>query len=417
MTPMLALGNNYDVMLNMVIKDELLYSVNTQEWLALLRELLDISIRQWGAKWVSTWRFEFYAPEAIYDCQEAGSFMDLFQQSEKMIHDALPEAKVGGPALSVDSANRSRWSDWFAGVTERNIQVDFISAEIWADHTLKEHRLKGKYGEQKVFQTLDELKNADASLAIQKTRELKSSMERFGYENKPLYISAFGITKHQAAAAQIGGHCAAYIAKCNLELNDLVQGIGCWKALNCEEEYADEKKIIGFGCGLTSRFDVKNINWYAQSFLTGLMPYRLFQGLNYVVTTDRDENYAILLHNCKNYSAYFCKYYLEWDHMSKFADGQQYESNTALEQTIFISGAADGDYWADQYLIGDHHGCLGAVLQQMGELRTIGEHESQYLAGQSLPYRNTFKMTSDGGLRFSVTLQPNEVMLLRIFPE
>lgn len=417
LSPMLALGNNCDVMLNMVIRDDLAYSVSTQEWLALLQELLDTSIRYWGTKWVSTWRFEFYAPEALYDTKEDGDFMELFRKSERMIHEILPAAQVGGPALSVDSTSISHWNDWFAGVAEQNIQVDFISAEVWADHTINVNRFEGQYGVQKTSQTTEKLNNADASLAIQRTRELKTIMRDYGYENIPLYISALGITKHNATFAQIGGHCAAYLVKCNLELNDLVQGIGCWKALNYEEEYANEYRIIGYGCGLTSRFDLKNINWYAQSFLTGLMPYRLFWGSNYVVTTDRDRSYAILIHNCKNYSAYFYKHYLEWDHMINFSDGRYYESNTALEQTISISGATDGDYWADQYLIGDHHGCLAAVLQQIGEIRVVGEKESLYLAGQSMPYRNRFRITSDGGLRFSVTLQPNEVMLLRIFPE
>lgn len=49
------------------------------------------------------------------------------------------------------------------------------------------------------------------------------------------------------------------------------QGIGCWKALNNESEYLEENQIVGNGCGLIGRFDLKNINWYAQIFLTGLM--------------------------------------------------------------------------------------------------------------------------------------------------
>lgn len=415
LTPMLALGNNYEVMMDTLVTDRLSYSVSIEHWLLFLKELLYYSVQRWGAEWVSNWRFEFFFPETTYDDQPQEQFLDLFEQSMSLIHAAAPGARVGGPALPVDSLHRLRWKKWFEGLADRDLKADFISTEIWADHAWKIDKFRGQYGEQREFCTIGDMYSADAALAVQKVEEIRSSMAQYGYESTPLYVSALGITKYQAAAAQIGGHCAAHLIKCNLELNDLVQGIGCWKALNCEAEYLEEDQIVGTGCGLTSRFDLKNINWYAQIFLTGLMPYRLFQGLNYIVTTDRHGGFAILLHNSKNYSSYFCKHYHD-KRALEFADQRLYESDAALEQTILISDAPDMDYWVDQHLIGNHHGCIGAVLKQMGTLRLFGEHEIGYLAGQSLPYQHTYRLTADHGLRFSITLQPNEVMLLRIIP-
>ena len=137
---------------------------------------------------------------------------------------------------------------------------------------------EGNTGKLREFCTIGDLYSADAALAVQKAEEVRNSMMQYGYGDTPLYVSALGVTRYQAAAAQIGGHCAAHLIKCNLELNDLVQGIGCWKALNCESEYLEENQIVGNGWAPISHFDLKNINWYAQVFLTGLMPYRLFSG-------------------------------------------------------------------------------------------------------------------------------------------
>lgn len=415
LSPMLAMGNNYEVMMDTLVVDKHSYFTSIAHWQDFLKELLDFSIQRWGVEWVSTWRFEFFFPETMYEEQPQEEFLALFEQSLTLIHQLAPDAQVGGPALPVDSVHRPRWKTWFEGLFSRDIKPDFISMEIWANHAWKIETFRGLYGEMREFYSIGDMYSADAALAVQKAEEILASMAQYGYAGTPLYVSALGVTKYQAAAAQIGGHCAAHLIKCNLELNDLVQGIGCWKALNNESEYLEENQIVGNGCGLIGRFDLKNINWYAQIFLTGLMPYRLFQGLNYIVTTDRCGGFSILLHNSKNYSPYFCKHYHDGRTLD-FTDQRLYESDEALEQTILLSGVAHKDYWVDQHLIGNYHGCIGVVLKQMGTIRQFGEHEIGYLAGQSLPYQHTYRMTADHGLRFSITLQPNEVMLLKIIP-
>ena len=416
LTPMLCFGESYEVMPDAVMVSEDGYSRSLPEWLELLRELLDFSISRWGEQWVSTWRFEFCMPETLYGQENHEAFMELFDRSAALIRQRLPGAAIGGPALSLSRENAGRWNAWFQGIGRMGLEPDFISMELWADHTYHTDKFQGQHFEWKKIHTMGELENADAALAIQKVQSVKRLMAQFGYEDKKLFVSAMGITKYEATSAQVGGHCAAYLTKCILELNELVDGIGCWKAINTEAEYLDEHMTFSTGCGLLSRYRLKNINYYAFSFLTGLLPYKLFQGLHTIVTTDQKGNYAVLIHNCKTYSEYFYRHYTDEKGL-KFDDPRNYTSNVALEQTISIRNVIPQEYVIRQFLIGDHHGCIASVLLQMGRVRILDESEIEYVAGQSLPYQHAFTVVSQEELNLSVTLQPNEVMLLRISPE
>ena len=341
--------------------------------------------------------------------------MELMEQSISIIREKLPEIRIGGPALPVDHTRRKRLDTWFREVSRRGLALDFVSVELWSDYVHSREALEGPFGEPRQIHTLRSLHNADDALPVQKTLQIRQLMQQHGLGSLPLYISAFGITKYQASAAQWGGHCGAYLIKCNLELNELADGIGCWKAFSDETEYDDEYQILGSGCGLMGRYNLKNINWYAWHFLTGLMPYVLFRGMNCIVTTDRKGSFAVIVHNCKNYSGYFCRRYLEAS-ARNYSDPRLYTSTAALEQTVRLQGARPGQYIVTQHLIGDHHGCVSTVLRQIGQMRIPGDHETEYLYGQSLPYQHAYRVEAAGSLDFTVTLQANEVMLLRIHP-
>ncbi len=414
LTPILVLGENYSVMVDGVMLSEG-YQMSPAEWYAYLAEILEVSVSRWGMEWVSRWRFEFHFPENLFGQDSRGCFIDLFEKSAAMIREKLRSAQIGGPAIPVDGAHLPRLKQWLREVVERKIPVDYISVELWADFTYKKEEFAGFLGERHENHMLDAIQNADNGLPVQKIQLLRSLMAQYGVEELPICVAALGITKYQAAAAQQGGHCAAFLVKSNLDLMEQVEGIGCWKALSSETEYADEYQIIGSGCGLMSRYDLRNINWYGQVFLTGLMPFVLQKGMNSIVTTDRNGSFAVILHNCKSYSPWFCKHYLDARALD-FEDPRLYTSGAALEQTIRLVGVKPGAYRVEQHLVGDHHGCVSAVLRQMGSVHVPGEHEVEYLYGQSLPFQHAYQVEASDSLDFAVTLQANEVMLLRIHP-
>lgn len=416
LTPMLLLGNYYQLMPDAVMVNNDGYSIGLEDWLFFLEEALQISVARWGKEWVDTWRFEFHLPQTLYGDDTFDQFIRLYTDSAALIRRYLPNAEIGGPALSFVKDHTPRLDAWFRLLQERGLRPDFISMELWADYTYNIESFRGQYGEPKELHTIHQIHNADTSLVKQNVQLMKRKMAQYGYEDTKLYVSALGITKYRATSAQVGGHCSAYLTKCILELNDMVDGIGCWKALNSEAEYQDEYVTFGMGCGLLSRHELKNLNYYAFSFLTGLFPYKLSQGLHSIVTTDNRGNYAVLIHNCKNYSDYFCRHYTDEKGL-QFRDPRLYKSNVALEQTIVIQDIVPQEYIIKQFLIGDQHGCIASVLLQMGRVRILDETEIEYVAGQSLPYLHAYTISCEQELQFSVTLQPNEVMLLKISPE
>lgn len=414
LTPMLALGNSDKVTLGAVMLDES-YTVGMQDWLEMLHNMLDAAVLHWGKRWVSTWRFEFYMPERLYGQTDPEVFFDLFEASYRLIREHLPQAEIGGPAMAMDGAHLSRWRQWLEAVRQRGIQPDFVSTELWADHTVRTDGFPGQYLEWRESKAVERLDAADTALVGQKIASLRGLMAEFGLDAK-LYVSALGITKHQAAAAQIGGHCSAYLIRSLLELQGLVDGVGCWKAVNHEAEYPDIYSVYSTGCGLMSRYALKNPSWYAYSFLTKLPKKLLLRDNHCIVTTDGLEHYSVLLHNCKNYSSYFCKNYL-LPQGETFTEERMYTDNSARKYNVTLSGIAPGAYLVRQYLIGDHHGCIAQVLREMGQFRKLSRTEVAYVAGQSMPFQHNYRVTAERDLNFSVTLQPNETMLMMIEPE
>ena len=180
LSPMLVMGNNYEVMMDTLVVDKHSYFTSIAHWQDFLKELLDFSIQRWGVEWVSTWRFEFFFPETMYEEQPQEEFLALFEQSLTLIHQLAPDAQVGGPALPVDSVHRPRWKTWFEGLSSRGIKPDFISMEIWADHAWKIEKFRGLYGEMQEFYSIGDMYSADAALAVQKAEEILASMAQSG---------------------------------------------------------------------------------------------------------------------------------------------------------------------------------------------------------------------------------------------
>ena len=133
-----------------------------------------------------------------------------------------------------------------------------------------------------------------------------------------------------------------------------------------------------------------------------------------MVTGDGSGRYGVVLHNCKNYSDLFLRNYLT-PRGEDFHDPNMYAGSAALEQKLAFPATAS-TYLVRQYLMGDHHGCIAPVIQQMGEIVRLSDSEIDYISGQSLPYQHTFRIKAQEELRLTVTLQPNEIMLLLISP-
>lgn len=413
--PMLALGDTYKVTADAIMLEDGGYSVAPRDYLEMLEALLERAIHYWGRSWVSSWRFEFHMPKYLYGQENNQGFLDLFSQCASLLRRKIPKVEIGGPSMAMDSTHLSRWQDWFQGVTERKIPIDFVSVELWGDYTLREETYLGKDRDPRGALTVEKLERADGDLVLQKLNSIRTMMEEAGL-NAKLYVSALGVTKYQATAAQIGGHCGAYLTRTILALGDQVDGLGCWKAINREQEYPEEDSVFGSGCGLYSRYGLKNPNYYAYEFLSNLLPRRVYQGLHCLVTADSQGRYAILIHNCRDYSRYFYKNYLNEKSLN-FSESRQYDDYSALHQTLVLKHIPQGSYLVQQYLIGDHHGCIASVLEKLGVYPHLSPRDTAYVSGQSMPYQHNYRLYSQGETSITITLQPNEVMLLMLVHE
>lgn len=417
LTPMLCWGNNYEIMSDSLWESQSPYMKTENDIHDLLDGLLNVAIDRWGQEWVSTWRFEFRMPTDLYGSDDPADFMGLFQRIREKIKGKLSNAAIGGPALPYDSAHLKRWKAFFQGLDNMNAP-DFISVELWHDYTLRKIPVSHDGPRPNLFTQiyLDKVEPTDSSRLQDKVTAIREMMENTGIGDKKLIISALGVTKYQATAAQLGGHCCANLVKSNLLLSEWADGIGCWKLSNSEAEYPDEYQVYNSGCGIMGRYGLKHPGWYAYYFLAQQLPILYLKNRNLLVTTDGNNRYVILLHNCKEYSMIFYKSYGDI-RSQDFENARLYQDTVALQQTIVLNDVPNGSYLVKQYLVGDHYGSVASVMNQMGIVHRFDYDEISYIEGRSLPYQHTFSVPAEDGLSLSVSLRANEVMLLLISPE
>ncbi len=408
--PMFSFGSSYVLESNCIIQFDNGYLYDAEQWFDFLGQFMHIAAKRWEEEWLSQWRFEFCMIDPLYDGQY--DFMDLFERSVKIIRSYLPLAQIGGPSIPYDSNAAVRMREWMKGVEVRNIQIDFVSYELWGECKLENQRSQMSDGVRTKVKRIASIVKIDAHAAIQSALFIRELMKDYNLSDKKLMVSALGTLKYHPRETQMGGSCSAYLVRAIMGLLPYVDGIGCWKALINEAEYHDENVFHSSACGLINRFGLHTQSWYAYQFLSELLSHQLFQNSSIIVTSNRKDNYAILIHNLKNYSDYFYKN----SHVDprQMGDKRCYTNDSAFRASLRLTNVRPGKYRVCQQLVGDRYGCVAAVISRLGAFDPLRKELIPYIAGQSQPYQYYYMLDVTDDMELSVLLQANETMLLLV---
>ena len=152
---------------------------------------------------------------------------------------------------------------------------------------------------------------------------------------------------------------------------------------------------------------------FAYDFLKRLFPYYIGREENYLITTDRHDNYSIICHNQQvlNYN-----YYLTSEtEMERTAMWKYYEDRQKLELHIKLEGVTEGSYRVKVYRINDTSGSVMKIWEDLDYERELSRNDLKYLRRVCEPNMTIRTVNSSGGdLMIDEVLQPNEITLIRV---
>ena len=167
--------------------------------------------------------------------------------------------------------------------------------------------------------------------------------------------------------------------------------------------------------GLLTRKGVRKPSFYAYKFLNKLDRFLVFKDDFCLITNDTNNYFEIVCHNCKDLNYKF------YDNEGQGFDikmiAQYFEDNDELTFSFSIENIEEGTYFIKSRYINDENGSALTEWIKMNfeDSSFFGPDEMQFLKAVSQPSINGKTVQTDHGiLKFSFTLQPNEIRHIHI---
>ena len=256
-------------------------------------------------------------------------------------------------------------------------------------------------------------RNTDNEALLHHLLREKSIIAEAGMWDLPLIISEWNLTPSVRNYINDTTFKGAYIVKNILDIYGKADVIAYGAGTDRQYTSFDTPDLLFGGTGLLTKDAIMKPAAFAFDFLNRLYPYYIGKEKNYLITTDRHDNYGIICHNQQtlNYN-----YYLTPEtEMERSAMWKYYEERRKLRIHIRLEGVTNGSYRVKVYRINDNS---GSVLKIWGDLDYVGDlsrDDLKYFRRVCEPNMTIRSMeTHDSQLLIEEELLPNELMFIRV---
>ncbi|MCF0134842.1 MAG: helix-turn-helix domain-containing protein [Lachnospiraceae bacterium] len=371
------------------------------------KELLDALIRHWKLRYShkerSGWRFELWIDEEHWGKPETDSlYFQQFGCIFEAIKKVFPDAEIGGCGFRIGLSDVDAFVLPFLEKWRREkVTPDFISILFFPYE-------RGEK-EQDTFSR----RMTDNEAMLHKVKAFRNNLTEAGFENIKLYITEWNLTISQRNYMNDALFKGAYIVKSFLDTLHLVDGLFYFFATDLVSEFADASGLVNGSTGLISKDGIWKPAGAAYQFASWLYGHEVHKGKNFLVTTDGNGSYGILLHAQKplNYL-----YYLEREEdvdreaLRKYFDDQE---NTDIE--LIMEKVPEGTYKVKSYQVDERSGNIMNFWKELGFDTELTRHDIHYLKKICTPRLTISTQSTDRGkLILNAGLMPNEVRFIRI---
>ncbi len=372
-----------------------------EQWERLMRSFMRHLSHHYGQNELDEWRMELWFDESWRGdpcCRER--YLELFDVTYRAVKNCNEKIRIGGYGIRMDTGFAERLAflkEW----NRRETRPDFLSVMFYA----YERREDGidRYA----------TRNTDDNALINSLQHEKALIAEAGMWDLPLLITEWNLTPSVRNYINDTTFKAAYLIKNTIALYGKVDVAAYCAGSDRQYSSFDTPELLFGGAGLLTKDAIMKPAAFAYDFLRRLYPFYVGREENYLITTDRHDNYSIICHNQQvlNYN-----YYLTPEtEMEREAMWKYYEGRRKLTLRIRLEGVTNGAYQIKVYRINDMSGSVMKIWSDLNYEQEPSRNDLKYFRRACEP-NMTIRMaeTRDETLLLEEELQPNEITLLRV---
>lgn len=262
---------------------------NMEDWTSLVKATLRHLSSRYGEQEVACWPCEIWNEPNLtvfWENADKDKYLDLYEATALAVKEAVPEMKVGGPAICGGEHSLDWIRDFLSFCERRNLPVDFVTRHAYLG---LETTKKGRY-------TYHDM--ADPSAMIEELRQTRLIMQEFpSYQGLPLYVTEFNTSYNPFCPIHDTNLNAVICASLLSRLSDVADGYSYWTFGDVFEEQGIPSRPFHGGFGLTANGRIPKPTFWTFAFFAGLEGQAVYRDGNCLVFKGKEGGYEGILWN------------------------------------------------------------------------------------------------------------------------
>lgn len=250
------------------------------KWTDMIKALLHHLVERYGYEEVSAWPCEVWNEPNLpgfWENADKQKYLRLYEISAKAVKEAIPDMKVGGPAVCGGSETPKWITDFLDFVKENNLPLDFVSRHAYMGETPQR---QGRY----LYHTMRTVE--DLFSEMKGTRDAIDSYPEF--KGMPMHITEFNTSYNPFCPIHDTNLNAAYIAGLLAVLGDVAASYSYWTFGDVFEEMGVPPTPFHGGFGMLANGMIQKPTYYTFRFFNNLKGECIYRDENLVVMRRED---------------------------------------------------------------------------------------------------------------------------------
>lgn len=364
----------------------------------MLEAFLKHYINRYGLSVVENWRFELWLNE--WRLEYSYTFDNYFEKYS-VAYDVCKKysslIKVGGCGYNSQYSSHldlNFWMNW----TKLGKVPDFVSLTSYA-YT----RIGGK-------DEYSSIRSKDNNILQTGIDELNHILNTIGWLKVPIYVSEWNLSFSDRNYINDSCFKGCYILE-NV-FNNLDSVLSYHYLSDQLSEYYDSSNILYGGLGLITKESIFKPAAHAYEFLSKMDDYYFAKSLDYIMTSDKNDNYTIICHNKQELTDL---YYSTEEDKIDINNIDSYFEQKRKKYHFVLKDVKSGVYKIKIKSISYDKGSLLSEWKKLGFYKNLSLNDIEYVKGSSIPELKIKEVEAKNNtLNLDLNLSSNEFVMIKI---
>lgn len=357
-------------------------------------------VNRYGVEEIESWYMEFWGCDKDDMLADDTEYYHCFDIIYRIFKEISKKIAVGGAGFILGYQTlkcRDIFNEW----KTREIQPDFLSVYSYQYTAVVEG--SHVYGR----------KSIDSDYIKNQIEIFKDVIREAGLKVPKLHITEWNFTISNRNLLNDSCGQGAYVLKNCIDMNDKVEVMAYWHALDSYSDYYDADEILNGDSGMISRDGIHKPSFYAYTFMNRLLPNVIYKDDNCIVTAKGKDHYVIACHNFKKLSA---RYVFKDEDQITLEEVDNFTDNSEALKFVFqLQNAKNGNYQIKLHSLNRNYGSVQDIWKSFEYGKNLTKDEMNYLKQSAIPRIEMFHRTvEDDELKIESTLMEQEIQLLDI---